>query len=92
MDIGSLVARQLPVLIALAVASVTEILVPLRSQPRLLNGRLATNLTLLAITLSLGMLLNLILAIGAAYVHQHRMSAPRSPRGGLGAAEVPLKR
>jgi len=71
MAIGSLMTRLLPVLIALAVASVIEMLVPLRSQPRLANGRLATNLTLLAITLSLGVLLNFILAIGAAYVDQH---------------------
>jgi sterol desaturase/sphingolipid hydroxylase (fatty acid hydroxylase superfamily) len=71
MDIGSLIARLLPVLIALAVASVIEVLVPLRSQPRLLNDRLAANLTLLAITLSLGMLLNFILAIGTAYVEEH---------------------
>jgi sterol desaturase/sphingolipid hydroxylase (fatty acid hydroxylase superfamily) len=71
MVIGSLITRLLPVLIALAVASVIETLVPLRSQPRLLNGRLATNLTLLAITLALGMLLNFILALGAAFVDQH---------------------
>jgi len=71
MTIGSLVTRLLPVLITLAVASAIEMLVPLRSQPRFLNGRLAANLTLLAITLSLGMALNVILAIGAAYVDQH---------------------
>ena len=71
MAIGSLITRLFPVLIALGVASVIEVLAPLRSQPRLLNGRLATNLTLLAITLSLGLLLNFILAIGAAYADQH---------------------
>jgi sterol desaturase/sphingolipid hydroxylase (fatty acid hydroxylase superfamily) len=71
MAIGSLITRVLPVLIALGVASAIEILAPLRRQPRLLNGRLATNLALLAITLSLGMLLNFVLAIGAAYVDQH---------------------
>jgi sterol desaturase/sphingolipid hydroxylase (fatty acid hydroxylase superfamily) len=71
MDIGSLTERLLRVLIILAIASVIEVLVPLRSQPRLLNGRLVTNLTLLAITVSLGMLLNSIIAIGAAYVDQH---------------------
>jgi sterol desaturase/sphingolipid hydroxylase (fatty acid hydroxylase superfamily) len=70
MDIGRMITRLLPVLIALAVASIIEVLVPLRSQPRLLNGRLAANLTLLAITLSLGVLLNFILAIGAAYVDE----------------------
>src|SRR5215472_1752249 len=72
MTIGALLTRLLSVLIALGVASVIEVLAPLRSQPRLLNGRLATNLTLMAITLSLAMLLNFILAIGAAYVDQHR--------------------
>jgi sterol desaturase/sphingolipid hydroxylase (fatty acid hydroxylase superfamily) len=71
MAIGSLVTRVLPVLIALAVASAIEMLVPLRSQPRVLNGRLAANLTLLAITLSLGITLNFVLAVGAAYVDQH---------------------
>jgi len=68
---GSLITRLLPVLIALATTSVIEMLVPLRSQPRLLNGRLVTNLTLLAITLSLGVVFNFILAVGAAYVDQH---------------------
>src|SRR5688572_7088032 len=70
MEIQTLLSRVLPVLIALAVASVIEALVPLRNQPRQSNGRLATNLWLLVITLSLAMLLNFILALGAAYV-QH---------------------
>jgi sterol desaturase/sphingolipid hydroxylase (fatty acid hydroxylase superfamily) len=68
MDIGTLVVRLLPVLGALALATIIEAIVPLRSQPRRLNGRLATNLWLLAITLTLGMLLNFTLALGAAYV------------------------
>jgi Sterol desaturase len=68
MEIQALLFRLLPVLIALAVASLVEALVPLRQQSRRSNGRLATNLWLLAITLSLGMLLNFTLALGAAYV------------------------
>lgn len=58
----------MPVLGALAFATLIEVVVPLRSQPRRLNGRLVTNLWLLAITLALGMLLNFTLALGAAYV------------------------
>lgn len=68
MEIGSLIARLFPVLTALAVATLIEVLLPLRKQPRLLHGRLAANLTLLVITLALGIALNVILAIGAAYV------------------------
>jgi sterol desaturase/sphingolipid hydroxylase (fatty acid hydroxylase superfamily) len=70
METQTLISRVLPVLIALALASVIEALIPLRNQPRQSNGRLATNLWLLAITLSLAMLLNFILALGAAYVQQ----------------------
>jgi sterol desaturase/sphingolipid hydroxylase (fatty acid hydroxylase superfamily) len=70
MDIGMLVIRLIPVLSAMALATVIETLVPLRTQSRRLNGRLSTNLSLLAITLALGMLLNLSLALGAAYVGQ----------------------
>lgn len=68
MDIGTLIFRLLPVLGALAFATFIEVVVPLRSQSRRLNGRLVTNLWLLAITLALGMLLNFTLALGAAYI------------------------
>src|SRR4029078_10402345 len=51
-----------------AFRSVIEVLIPLRQQSRRSNGRLATNLWLLAITLGLAMLLNFTLALGAAYV------------------------
>jgi sterol desaturase/sphingolipid hydroxylase (fatty acid hydroxylase superfamily) len=61
------------VLCALAAASAIETLVPLRQQSRRLHGRLATNLALMGMTLGLGMLLNFILAIGAAYVAQHEL-------------------
>ena len=71
MDFGSLIVRLLPVFAALALASLIEVLVPLRIQSRRQHGRLTTNLTLLVTTLSLGMLLNFTLAIGAAYVAQH---------------------
>lgn len=67
MEIDSFLVRLLPVLGALAVASIVEALVPLRKQSRRANGRLATNLWLLAITLALGILLNFTLALGAAY-------------------------
>jgi sterol desaturase/sphingolipid hydroxylase (fatty acid hydroxylase superfamily) len=70
MEIGPLVVRLLPVLSALVVASIVEALVPLRRQSRRANGRLATNLWLLAITLALGILLNFLLALGAAYFAQ----------------------
>jgi sterol desaturase/sphingolipid hydroxylase (fatty acid hydroxylase superfamily) len=70
MDIGTIVGRMLPVLCALALASIVEAIVPLRSQSRRLNGSLATNLALLVITLTLGVLLNFSLAIGAAYIGQ----------------------
>ena len=67
MEIGPFLVRLLPVLSALAIASVVEALVPLRKQSRRVNGRLATNLWLLVITLALGILLNFALALGAAY-------------------------
>ncbi len=70
MEFGSILLRLLPVLGALAVASVVEIAVPLRQQSRRANGRLATNLCLLGITLTLGMGLNFTLALGAQYVRQ----------------------
>jgi sterol desaturase/sphingolipid hydroxylase (fatty acid hydroxylase superfamily) len=66
-----LIPRIYPVIVALAVATLVEALIPLRNQPRLLHGRLETNLTLLVITLALGILLNVVLATGAAYVQQH---------------------
>jgi sterol desaturase/sphingolipid hydroxylase (fatty acid hydroxylase superfamily) len=68
MEIQAVFFRLLPVLSALAVATLVEALIPLRQQSRRSNGRLATNLWLLAITLGLTMLLNLTLALGAAYV------------------------
>jgi sterol desaturase/sphingolipid hydroxylase (fatty acid hydroxylase superfamily) len=68
MEIQNVLLRLLPVLVALAAASLVEVLVPLRRQSRGTNGRLATNLWLLAITLTLGILLNFTLVVGAAYV------------------------
>jgi sterol desaturase/sphingolipid hydroxylase (fatty acid hydroxylase superfamily) len=68
MEIQTVLFRLLPVLSALAVASLVEVLVPLRRQSRRANGRLTTNLWLLGITLGLAMLLNFTLALGAAYV------------------------
>lgn len=68
MDFGSLILRLLPVLVALSLAVVIETIVPLRKQSRRLHSRLSTNLALLGITLSIGMLVNFTLAIGAAYV------------------------
>jgi sterol desaturase/sphingolipid hydroxylase (fatty acid hydroxylase superfamily) len=68
MEIQAVVFRLLPVLGALTIASLIEALIPLRQQSRRSNGRLATNLWLLAITLGLATLLNFILAMGAAYV------------------------
>jgi sterol desaturase/sphingolipid hydroxylase (fatty acid hydroxylase superfamily) len=70
MEIQAVLLRLAPVLGALAVASLIEVIVPLRQQSRRSNGRLATNLWLLGITLGLAMLLNLTLAVGAAYVAQ----------------------
>lgn len=67
MEIGPFIVRLLPVLSALAVASIVEALVPLRKQSRRANGRLAANGCLLVITLGLGMVLNFTLALGAAY-------------------------
>jgi sterol desaturase/sphingolipid hydroxylase (fatty acid hydroxylase superfamily)/protein-tyrosine-phosphatase len=70
MDAGTLVLRLLPVFAALALATLIEAIIPLRNQQRRLHGRLTTNLWLLGITLALGMLLNFLLVIGAAYVGQ----------------------
>jgi sterol desaturase/sphingolipid hydroxylase (fatty acid hydroxylase superfamily) len=71
MESAALLFRLLPVLVALAAASIVEIVVPLRQQSRRSNGRLATNLCLLGITLTLGIGLNFTLALGAAYVRQN---------------------
>jgi sterol desaturase/sphingolipid hydroxylase (fatty acid hydroxylase superfamily) len=68
MEIQAVFFRLLPVLSAMALASLIEVLIPLRQQSRRANGRLATNLWLLAMTLGLAMLLNFALALGAAYV------------------------
>jgi sterol desaturase/sphingolipid hydroxylase (fatty acid hydroxylase superfamily) len=68
MEIQAVLLRLAPVLCALALASLIEVVVPLRLQSRRSNGRLATNLWLLTITLGLAMVLNLTLALGAAYV------------------------
>ena len=70
MELGSVLFRLLPVLGALALASVVEAVVPLRQQSRRANGRLTTNLWLLGITLTLAMGLNILLALGAEYVRQ----------------------
>jgi len=78
MEIQAVLFRLLPVLSALALASVVEAIVPLRQQSRRSNGRLATNLWLLAITLGLAMLLNFTLALGAAFV----------ARSGLGVLQL----
>jgi sterol desaturase/sphingolipid hydroxylase (fatty acid hydroxylase superfamily) len=71
MEISPFIVRLLPLLCALAVATLIEVIVPLRIQSRRLHGRLKTNLLLLGITLLLGMVLNVTLAVGAAYVEQH---------------------
>jgi sterol desaturase/sphingolipid hydroxylase (fatty acid hydroxylase superfamily) len=68
MELEPALGRMLPVLGALALASLVEIVVPLRRQSRLANGRLATNLSLLVITLTLALGLNFVLALGAEYV------------------------
>jgi sterol desaturase/sphingolipid hydroxylase (fatty acid hydroxylase superfamily) len=68
MEIQSPLTRLLPILLALALASAIEALLPLRKQPRAANGRLATNLWLLGMTLGLAIPLNFALALGAALV------------------------
>jgi sterol desaturase/sphingolipid hydroxylase (fatty acid hydroxylase superfamily) len=78
METQGVLFRLLPVLSALAVASLIEVLIPLRQQSRHAHGRLATNLWLLAITLGLAMLLNFTLALGASYV----------ARNGIGLLQV----
>lgn len=45
-----------------------EIVIPLRLQSRLQNGRLVTNLTLMATTLATLLLFNILLVSVAAYV------------------------
>jgi sterol desaturase/sphingolipid hydroxylase (fatty acid hydroxylase superfamily) len=70
MDTSTLLFRLLPIFAALAVATLVETLVPLKRQPSRRNGRLVTNVCLLFITLALGMLLNFMLAFGAAYARE----------------------
>jgi len=68
MDFKTLILRLAPVLAALALAVVIETIVPLRKQSRRLHGRLSTNVALIAMTLGLGLAVNVVLAMGAAYV------------------------
>jgi len=84
MEFPTLLLRLLPVLSALAVASIVEILLPLRRQSRRSNGRLATNVWLLGMTLTLGLGLNFTLALGAEYVRQSGSGLLQL--AGLGAA------
>lgn len=56
------------VLALTALATIVEAFVPLRAQARNANGRLATNLSLIVLTLTLGLVLNAALALGAAAV------------------------
>lgn len=84
MEFSTLLLRLLPVLGALAAASVVELAVPLRRQSRGTNGRLATNLWLLGMTLTLGTGLNFTLALGAEYVRQN--GGGLLQLSGLGAA------
>ena len=75
MDFTSPLMRLIPILIALAIATVIEVIAPLRKQLRWTHGRVPTNLALMAITLTLGLVLNISLALGSAYVAQRELGA-----------------
>jgi sterol desaturase/sphingolipid hydroxylase (fatty acid hydroxylase superfamily) len=75
MDITSPMTRLLPILIMLAIATAIEVLAPLRQQSRRMHGRLLTNLSLILITLTLGIALNMALALGSAYVAARELGA-----------------
>jgi sterol desaturase/sphingolipid hydroxylase (fatty acid hydroxylase superfamily) len=75
MDITSPLTRLLPILITLAIATAIEIIAPLRQQSRWVHGRVRTNLGLIAITLTLGIALNVALALGSAYVAERELGA-----------------
>lgn len=73
MDITSPLTRLLPILVTLAIATLIEVIVPLRKQLRWVHGRVLTNLALMAITLALGLALNIALALGSGYVEQREL-------------------
>jgi sterol desaturase/sphingolipid hydroxylase (fatty acid hydroxylase superfamily) len=62
-------ARILPILGLLAFVSASELVIPLRTQPRNPYGRLKTNLLLTLVTLLLGVIFNGALLAGAAYLN-----------------------
>lgn len=68
MNIYQVLSALLPILVVMTVASVIEFVLPLRKQPRLIHGRLATNLSLVTFNLIMGVALNVVLLGGAAYV------------------------
>jgi len=75
MDITSPLTRLLPILCVLAIATVIEVIAPLRRQSRWVHGRVLTNAALMVITLTLGIALNFALALGSAYVAERELGA-----------------
>lgn len=59
-----------PVFILMSLASLIELVLPLRRQPRFIHGRLRTNMTLVTFNLLTGVALNVVLLVGAVYVSQ----------------------
>jgi len=88
MSTANLVSRLLPVFVALAIATLVEVLVPLRRQSCARNGRLITNLSLLVITLALGMLLNFSLAVVATLARDRGFGVLQLLHIGAGASFI----
>lgn len=85
MNGSQVLSAMLPVLLVMTAASIVELLAPLRKQPRLVHGRLQTNLTLVTFNICMGMLLNVLLLGGAVLVTQHGWGLFRQ----LGIAGIP---
>jgi sterol desaturase/sphingolipid hydroxylase (fatty acid hydroxylase superfamily) len=83
MEATSALTRLLPVLVALAIATLIEVIAPLRNQRRWMHGRVLTNLALMAITLALGLTLNITLVLGSAYIEERDLGVLQL--AGLGA-------
>jgi sterol desaturase/sphingolipid hydroxylase (fatty acid hydroxylase superfamily) len=60
----------LPILIVMSLASIIELLMPLRQQSRRIHGRLVTNLTLIIFNLCIGVAINVVLLGGALYLSE----------------------
>ena len=68
MNTGHILSGLIPVLALMTLASIVELVVPLRRQARSAHGRIAINLALMTLNIGIGMVLNAALLVGAVWV------------------------